>query len=237
MAPGEGEKTRRALLDATRELLESPAATHAGLERIAAQAGYSRQAVYRHFGSRAGLLKAALADIDERGGAEASVREVLDAGEAGAVLDGLVAWWAGYVAGFAGVARSVYAGRASDPALSAAWNDRMDALFGVCCLVVDRCAAEDQLRAGLERSVATEMLWGILDPPLGPADRRPRLERSRVPGADRLDRAGGIAAGRPVSLKCERYFPGSRQRRAKGRRQLLGAIRAPISAGPQEPGG
>jgi AcrR family transcriptional regulator len=166
MASGDGEKTRRRLLDATRELLESPGTAHAGLERIAGQAGHSRQAIYRHFGSRAGLLKAVLADIDERGGAEASVKAVLDAGGATAVLDALIAWWAGYVAGFAGVARSVYAGRAADPALAAAWNDRMDALLGVCRLVVDRVAAEDQLRAGLERPVAAEMLWGILSIPL-----------------------------------------------------------------------
>jgi AcrR family transcriptional regulator len=166
MAPGDSEKTRRRLLDATRELLESPGATRTGLERIASQAGHSRQAIYRHFGSRAGLLRAVLADIDERGGAEASVKEVLDAGEATAVLDALTAWWASYVAGFAGVARSVYAGRASDSALAAAWNDRMDALLGVCRLVVDQVAAEERLRAGLERSVATEMLWGILSIPL-----------------------------------------------------------------------
>jgi AcrR family transcriptional regulator len=166
MASGDSERTRRRLLDATRELLEAPGATHAGLERIASQAGHSRQAIYRHFGSRAGLLKAVLADIDERGGAEASVREVLAAGEARAVLDGLVAWWTGYVAGFAGVARSVYAGRTSDPALAAAWDDRMDALLGVCRLVVDRCAAEGRLRTGLERPVAAETLWGILSIPL-----------------------------------------------------------------------
>ncbi|HYJ20943.1 MAG TPA: TetR/AcrR family transcriptional regulator [Solirubrobacterales bacterium] len=166
MAFGDSEKTRRRLLDATRELLESPGESHAGLERIAARAGHSRQAIYRHFGSRAGLLKAVLADIDERGGAEASVRKVLDAGDARAVLDGLVAWWAGYVSGFAGVARSVYAGRASDPALAAAWDDRMEALLGVCRLVVDRCADQGRLRAGLERSVATEMLWGMLSIPL-----------------------------------------------------------------------
>jgi AcrR family transcriptional regulator len=166
MAPRDSEKTRRALLDATRELLESPGATEAGLERIAARAGYSRQAVYRHFGSRAGLLKAVLADIDERGGAEASVEEILAARDADSVLDALVAWWAGYVAGFAGVARSVYAGRGADPALAAAWKDRMEALARVCELVVDRCAAEGRLRAALEPSVATEILWGLLSIPL-----------------------------------------------------------------------
>jgi len=166
MAPGDSEKTRRALLDATRELLESPGAANAGLEKIAAQAGYSRQAVYRHFGSRAGLLKTALADIDERGGAEASVKRVLGAGDATAVLDELIAWWAGYVGGFAGVARSVYAARDTDPALAVAWGDRMNALLGVCRLVIDRCAAERQLRAGLAQPVAAEMLWGMLSIPL-----------------------------------------------------------------------
>jgi AcrR family transcriptional regulator len=166
MAPGDSEKTRRALLDATRELLESPGATNAGLERIAAQAGYSRQAIYRHFGSRAGLLKAVLVDIDERGGAEASVKRVLGAGDAAMVLDELIAWWAGYVAGFAGVARSVFAARDTDPALAAAWEDRMEALLGVCQLVIDRCAAERRLRVGLERPIAAEMLWGMLSIPL-----------------------------------------------------------------------
>jgi AcrR family transcriptional regulator len=123
-------QTRRILIDATRDLLDSPGATDVGLEKIAAKAGYSRQAIYRHFGSRAGLLKAVLTDIDERGGAQASVEGLLDAADAATVLDGLVAWWAGYVASFAGVARSVYAGRASDRALAAAWEDRMDALLG-----------------------------------------------------------------------------------------------------------
>ncbi len=166
MAPHDSAKTRRALLDATRELLEAPGATAAGLERIAARAGFSRQAVYRHFGSRAGLLKAVLADIDERGGAAASVERILAAGDADTVVEALVAWWAGYVAGFAGVARSVYAGRGADPALAAAWEDRMEALMRVCRLVVDRCAAEGRLPAALEPPVATEILWGLLSIPL-----------------------------------------------------------------------
>jgi AcrR family transcriptional regulator len=166
MVAGTGKKTRRAIVDATRELLESPGATNVGLERIAARAGYSRQAIYRHFGSRAGLLKAVLADIDERGGAEAAVERILGAGGATAVLDGLIEWWAGYVAGFAGVARSVYAGRAGDRALAAAWEDRMEALMGVCRLAVDRCAAEGRLRAGLEQPAAAEMLWAMLSIPL-----------------------------------------------------------------------
>jgi AcrR family transcriptional regulator len=136
------------------------------MAEIGARAGYSRQAMYRHFGSRSGLLKAALADIDEQAGAEASVARVLAAGDAAAILDALVAWWADYVGGFAGVARSVYAGRLNDPALAAAWEDRMEALMGVCRAVVRRCAAAGGLRPELTQPAAAEMLWAMLSIPL-----------------------------------------------------------------------
>jgi AcrR family transcriptional regulator len=198
MAPGDSEKTRRALLDATRELLESPGATNAALEKIAARAGYSRQAVYRHFGSRAGLLTTVLADIDERGGAEASVKRVLGAGDAATVLDALIAWWAGYVGGFAGVARSVNAARDTDPELAAAWEDRMDALMGVCRLVIDRCAAEGRLRADLAPPVAAEMLWGMLSIPLWD-----QLTRDRGwSEAEYRERTGAIAQAALLSAEA-----------------------------------
>lgn len=157
---------RRAIIDAAREQLEAGDAGGTGLEAVARRAGYSRQAVYRHFGSRAGLLKAVLADIDERGGAERAVAGVLDADDARVLLDGLVGWWSGYVAGFAGVARSVYAGRAADPALAEAWDDRMGALLEVCELVCRRLDGWGALRTGLDVRAAAEMLWGILSIPL-----------------------------------------------------------------------
>jgi len=166
MGSRDSEKTRAALIEATRELLETAGAGSTGLATIGARAGYSRQAIYRHFGSRAGLLKAVLANVDERGDAQGSIERILSAGDARIVIHDLVAWWAGYVAGFAGIARSVIAGRGTDPELAAAWEDRMGALLRVCRLVVDRCASEGLLREELEPSVAAEMLWGILSIPL-----------------------------------------------------------------------
>ena len=136
------------------------------MARIAEKAGYSRQAIYRHFGSRAGLLKAVLADVDEQAGAEAAVARILAAGDGRAVLEALVAWWSQYVAGFVGVSRSVLARRHSDPAVAAAWDDRMEALLGVCGMVVEICRADGSLRADLEPGVATEILWGLLSIPL-----------------------------------------------------------------------
>lgn len=166
MGSRDSENTRAALIEATRELLETAGTGSTSLTTIGARAGYSRQAIYRHFGSRAGLLEAVLADVDERGDARGAVERILAAGDARVVLHDLVAWWAGYVAGFAGIARRVNAARATDPDLAAAWADRMDALLGVCRLVVDRCASEGLLREGLKPSVAAEILWGILSIPL-----------------------------------------------------------------------
>jgi AcrR family transcriptional regulator len=157
---------RRAILAATRRLLETPGALPVSLEGIAAEAGYSRQAIYRHFGSRAGLLRATLADIDVQAGAEDAVAEVLTADDPAVAIDALIAWWADHVAGFAGVARAVYAGRTADPELAAAWDDRMDALLDVCRQVIARCAEAGALRPELSRPAAAEMLWGMLSIPL-----------------------------------------------------------------------
>lgn len=166
MGEANNDGARRAILDATRELLEEPRGTDTALTGIAARAGYSRQAIYRHFGSRAGLLKATLADIDQRAGAETAIARIRKAGEPGAELEELVAWWSDYVASFIGVARSVYSRRTSDEALAAAWNDRMEALMGVCRLIVADCARAGALRPGLSRPAATELLWGLLSIPL-----------------------------------------------------------------------
>lgn len=136
------------------------------MARISRRAGFSRQAVYRHFGSRAGLLRAALADIDERAGAEAEVVQILGSPDAVAAIDALVSWWGGYVGTFIGIARNVHAGRVSDPGLAAAWEDRMQALLEVCRKVVDRCADEGLLRPELEPAAAAELLWGVLSVPL-----------------------------------------------------------------------
>lgn len=157
---------RRAILDATRELLEEPDGADVGLAQIAGRAGYSRQAAYRHFGSRAGLLKATLADIDERAEAAAAVERIREAGDPEAELVALTTWWAEYVGGIAGVARSVYAGRVADPALAAAWEDRMEALMTVCGLIVSDIARAGMLRPELDRPAAAELLWGLLSIPL-----------------------------------------------------------------------
>ena len=52
------------MLEAARALLEERSAQAVKLEDVASRAGVSRQSVYLHFGSRAGLLLALVAHVE-----------------------------------------------------------------------------------------------------------------------------------------------------------------------------
>lgn len=128
---------------------------------VAAASGYSRMAVYRHFGSRAGLLTALLARIDEVEGAEDAVRKILSASTVEGTVEGLFGWWAGYVPRFAGIARGVLATKHEDADLQAAWDGRMRDLRRVCDAVATRCV-EDPRRV----AAFADELWVLLSVPL-----------------------------------------------------------------------
>lgn len=158
--------TRKAILTAARTLLAERRPETVSMDAVAERAGFSRQAIYRHFGSRAGLLTALLASVDESEGARAEVRLVLAAPSARASVERLVAWWTGYVPRFVGTARGVLAGKHADADLRIAWDDRMRALHDVCREVVERCRADGALRSELAPAEATDALWALLSVPL-----------------------------------------------------------------------
>ncbi len=155
-----------AILTAARALLERLPPERVSMDLVAAESGFSRQAVYRHFGSRAGLLTALLEHIDVVEGARESVDRVLAAPSAQACVERLFGWWAEYVPRFAGVARGVLAAKHADPDLRAAWDDRMRALRTVCDAVVERCRADGGLVVGTSPKEAAETLWVLLSVPL-----------------------------------------------------------------------
>jgi AcrR family transcriptional regulator len=156
----------KAILSAAHTLLADRPASAVGMEAVAAAAGFSRQAIYRHFGSRAGLLTALLASIDEREGAREQVERVLAAPSGRACVERLVAWWADYVPRFVGTARGVLADKHADEDLRVAWKDRMRALHDVCRAVVERCRADGTLKPGLDPAEAADALWALLSVPL-----------------------------------------------------------------------
>lgn len=58
--------TRTAILDATLALLGETTLSRLSLEKVAAEAGVSRQTLYRYFGNREGLLTAVIVREEER---------------------------------------------------------------------------------------------------------------------------------------------------------------------------
>src|SRR5215207_6576193 len=156
----------KAILAAARELVARRPASEVSLEAVAAAAGFSRQAIYRHFGSRAGLLTALLASIDEAEGAREQVEHVLAAPSGRASIGRLGAWWTDYVPRFVGTARGVLAAKHADADLRVAWDDRMRALHDVCRAVAERCRADGTLTTGLSAAEAADALWALLSVPL-----------------------------------------------------------------------
>jgi len=81
------ERTRRAILDAAQHLFREERELDFSLEQVAGRAGCSTRSIIRHFGSRQGLIEAALADAaaavaDERrvkpGDVEGAIRALVD---------------------------------------------------------------------------------------------------------------------------------------------------------------
>jgi AcrR family transcriptional regulator len=148
---------RQAILSATRTLLERNPPGEVSMDAVAAEAGFSRQAIYRHFGSRAGLLTELLENIDVSEGAPRAVERVLAAESGSASIDALFEWWVDYVPRFVGIARGVLAAKHGDGDLRLAWDDRMQALLAVCRAVAERCGAGEE---------AAQTLWALLSVPL-----------------------------------------------------------------------
>jgi len=142
-------------------MLEQHPPDQVTMASVAAASGFSRMAVYRHFGSRAGLLTALLAYIDESEGADEAVCEILRAPSPEEMVTHLFSWWAGYVSRFAGVARGVLAAKGADPDLGAAWDDRMRDLRRLCDEVAGRSCRGSEVQ-----EVFADELWALVAVPL-----------------------------------------------------------------------
>jgi AcrR family transcriptional regulator len=154
--------TRRRILEAARELLESEAGPDIGLEQVAKQAGVSRQAIYLHFGSRGALLLALAEYVDESEGLSDLSGRVRAADSALEALD-LLAWLnAEYEPRIRAVAHAHDVARRGDPELEAAWQGRMRARRALYAHVVKRLDDEGKLAEGLTTKEAVDLVWALL---------------------------------------------------------------------------
>jgi AcrR family transcriptional regulator len=123
---------------------------------IAAASGVSRQLVYHHFDSRAGLLVAMARRHDSASGFRnrvAAARELppLEA------LEALLALWLNYVPQILPVARALEAAVITGDEGESAWRDRMDDIHEAFRLAVERVDGDGRLAKAW--TVATAADW------------------------------------------------------------------------------
>jgi len=150
-------ETRRRVLEAAwdRVLQHGPAG--ASVKDIAAAAGVSRQLVYFHYGSRAGLLTA-MARHRDRGFGRAAAA-ALDLGPH-AGLEATLRAWCDYVPEILPVARALEAALVTGDEGGVAWRERMGELHAVLARAVERV----DLAPGWTVETATDWVWARVQP-------------------------------------------------------------------------
>lgn len=146
-------ETRARVLDAAwlRVLERGPGG--ASVKDIAADAGVSRQLVYFHYGSRAGLLTAMARYRDET---SAFARVVA----AGGSLEELLRAWCDYVPEILPVARALEAALVTGDEGGSAWRDRMAELRAIFA----RAVARVDLADGWTHDAAADWVWAHAQP-------------------------------------------------------------------------
>jgi AcrR family transcriptional regulator len=123
---------------------------------IATASGVSRQLVYHHFESRAGLLVAMTRHHDDAVGFRSRVAQARELAPIEA-LEALLRLWCEYIPDILPVARALEAAMTTGDEGGAAWRDRMDDIHEAFRLAVQRVADAGRLAAGWD--VATAADW------------------------------------------------------------------------------
>jgi AcrR family transcriptional regulator len=153
--------TRHRLLDAARRLLERESYSAVSMGAIAGEADVSRQAAYLHFGSKAELLLALVAHVDEVEGLPHLLTRVRDAPSGVDALKRFVELVAELTPRVYRVGIALAAAAESDSAARAAWTDRMDARRATCRAIAERLGAERSLGEALTVVDAADLLWAL----------------------------------------------------------------------------
>jgi AcrR family transcriptional regulator len=151
--------TRTMLLRAALRLFEQRGLAAVTLAEIAAAAGVSRQAIYLHFGNRAGLLTAIARYLDST---SSLVREMMatvreDYTKAG--LEKFIRLAFQYAAVIFPFARAMEAAAAGDADARTAWEDWVEAYLRTIRLMIDGLAESGQLSNRWTREEATDWLY------------------------------------------------------------------------------
>lgn len=157
--------SRQAILSAAKDLIarEGPGVS---LAEVAAEAGVSRQAVYLHFGSRAGMLVALVRDMDQEAGIEAKLDEALRLEDPLEAFRAFVRAWLRFALAIQPVATPLYAAKGTDPAAREAWEDRSRELRRGFHAAVVGLGEAGLLRPGLSAGSAASLAWALCSVPV-----------------------------------------------------------------------
>lgn len=156
-------RTRTRILEAAHSLLEEHGLAMT-MAQVAAAADVSRQAVYKHVGNRSGLMVGLVAHLDEVLGLGELTRPVRDAASGREALAAMVAVHATYHERIIGFTRQAEAVRHSDPAVAAAWEDRMAGRREAHRAIIQRIADEGELADGWDVETAAILFYTVTLP-------------------------------------------------------------------------
>lgn len=155
-------RTRAALLDAVRTLLEEGGPEVLTMTAIAERAGVTRRAVYLHFPSRADLLIGLFHHVNETEDLASSLRPVWAAPDSAAALEE----WAGHIARYhpriLTVASAINRARRLDPDAEAHWQIVMRDQRSACRRLARWLHDEGRLAAPWTPRSAADMLWALM---------------------------------------------------------------------------
>ena len=151
-------RSREAILDAAWRLIAERGLA-VGMAEIAEAVGMTRQSIYVHFGTRAGLLVALVRRADERERIRERLEAALTLGEPAARLDAFLRAWFEFVPRIHPVARQLIAARQHDAEAGEAWRDRMDELRDAFWLLTRTLRRDGALAGGWTAPHAADYLW------------------------------------------------------------------------------
>jgi AcrR family transcriptional regulator len=157
------DETRTRILETGWRLAREHGLGAVTVAEIAAAAGVSRQLVYVHFSSRAGLLVAMTRHQDARSGFRAGALATREL-EPVAALEELVRAWHAYLPEIQGVANELEAALLTGGEAAGAWRDRMGELREAFRLAIERIAVAGALAPGWTTEAAADWVWARCQP-------------------------------------------------------------------------
>jgi AcrR family transcriptional regulator len=157
-------RTRAAILDATWQLLEARGAEATTMAAVAQAAGVTRRAVYLHFSSRAELLLALHAHVDEALDLHASLQPVRDAPDSVARLEAFAAHLARFHPRIRTVDLALLRAREADPDVDLLVDQGLRGWHAGCLEVAQGLADEGRLADPWTPGTAADLLWSFMFP-------------------------------------------------------------------------